>query len=206
MHRLLYSLFLILSLSSCKSYFLGTKQAYQATEVTLKNPYFADLKQEYLFRGTVNFYKKELTGMFIVKRVNEDEHRMVFTTDLGNTLFDFSISKTGHKVNYILADINKSIIINTLINDFRYLVQVQYPVTFENRQQDTISYLSVENGKRIFLQKNKLDQLIQIQIATKRKAKVSLQFSPESSEHLQGFTIVHHGISLTMGFNKIPFE
>lgn len=206
MHRLLFSLLLLLSLSSCSSYFVGTKQEYKASEVVVKNPYFANLKQEYLFRGTVKFYKKELTGMFVVKRIDANEHRMVFTTDLGNTFFDFSISKNGYKVNYILDDINKKIIIKTLINDFRYLVQVQYPSDFENKQQNGTTYISLQNGKRVFLQENEDNQLLQIQIATKQKAKVSILFSPESPDELQAFQIVHHDIKLSMDFNKIPFE
>jgi len=141
--------------------------------------------------------------MFVAKRINQQEHRIVLTSDLGNTLFDMTIAKDKHQVNYIMQDLNKKIIINTLVKDFRTLTQVNYPITYQD--SSSRQFLSTMDGKRYFLDLNDQGKLAKIETASKYKPKLKIQLSTDSIGKLDKFSMQHYGIKLQMDFVNIPF-
>jgi len=141
--------------------------------------------------------------MFVAKRINQQEHRIVLTSDLGNTLFDMTIAKDKHQLNYIMQDLNKKIIINTLVKDFRTLTQVNYPITYQD--SSSRKFLSKMDGKRYFLDLNDQGKLTKIETASKYKPKLKIQLSTDSIGKLDKFSMQHYGIKLQMDFVNIPF-
>ncbi|WP_454881100.1 hypothetical protein [Sphingobacterium detergens] len=204
MRHLAFSTLLLLLLTGCRVYYPNhTQLDYKQADTVIQNSYFADLHDERLYRATIRFYKKEFSGMFVAKRINQHEHRIVLTSDLGNTLFDMTIAKDKHQVNYIMQDLNKKIIINTLVKDFRTLTQVNYPITYQD--SSSRQFLSTMDGKRYFLDLNDQGKLAKIETASKYKPKLKIQLSTDSIGKLDKFSIQHHGIKLQMDFVNIPF-
>lgn len=203
MRHSVFSILLLMLLAGCKVYYPNGKQHYSAIDTTVQNPYFSGLHEERLYRATIHFYGKELTGMFVAKRISQDDHRIVLTSDLGNTLFDITISKDHHLVNYVMQDLNRKIILNTLVRDFRTLTQTTYKADYQNLIEN--QFLSIHNGKRYFLKIDDRGTLSKIEIASKYKTKFEIQFKPDSLGKLDRFHIEHHGIKLKMDFVNIPF-
>lgn len=89
----------------------------------------------------MDIYTNHVSGILIIKKISETTHRVALTSDFGNKLIDFEVSDHDFKLNYVLPDLDKKIVINFLKNDFQQLLKRQYPVTesFEN-----------ENSKYIF--------------------------------------------------------
>ena len=118
---------LVLVLSSCATN--KVVQDYKTVpleKTTLEVPYFSNPTMDYVYKANITVYGNELTGIFIAKKINDTTHRVVFTTEFGNKLMDFEISETDFKVNFILEELDRKILINTLTNDFRLLLRNHY--------------------------------------------------------------------------------
>lgn len=203
MRHLVFSLLLLLLLAGCKVYYPNGKQHYSTIDTTVQNPYFSELNEERLYRATIHFYGKELTGMFVAKRISQDDQRIVLTSDLGNTLFDITISKDHHVINYVMQDLNRKIILNTLIRDFKALTQPDYHIDHQDLTHR--EFLSIHADRRYFLTIDDQGILSSIEIASKYKTKFEIQFKTDSLGKLDRFQIKHHGIKLNMDFVNIPF-
>jgi len=121
---------LVLVLSSCST----NKVVQDYTIIPLEKkslevPYFANPTMDYVYKANISIYGNELTGIFIAKKINDTTHRVVFTTEFGNKLMDLEISETDFKVNFILEELDRKIVVNTLTNDFRLLLRNHFTIS-----------------------------------------------------------------------------
>lgn len=166
--------------------------------------YFSDPNVDYVYKAQIDVFGNPVSGIFIAKKINETTHRIVFTTEFGNKLLDFEISDNTFKVNYIVDDLNKKIIVNTLKDDFRLLLQSNYKVgqVFENQNERI--YTSEVSHKHYFLYTDegnyKVHKLVK---ASKYKEKVVVEFVSKSSTFAEKITISHKNIRLHITLNQI---
>lgn len=177
----LYSLILLLFVS-CKTYQLTDVKPVENSEKTVENLYFSS-HEDYVYKCQIDIYKNHVSGILIIKKLNETTHRVVLTSDFGNKLIDFEISEDNFKLNYVLADLDKKIVINFLKNDFQQLLKQKYPVTesFENAQSKI--YLSKIDKKQYYLFFNKENGLLNQIIYTKNN-KEKIDFTFEAKKHI----------------------
>lgn len=171
------------------------QSVYQAT-------YFSNPEIDYVYKANITAYGNELTGIFIAKKINETTHRVVFTTEFGNKLLDFEIAETDFKINSIVDELNKSILINTLKTDFRLLLRNQFQTQeqFENKEENV--FKSKENNKYNYLFVSKKDnKLIKIVQASKRKEKIMFRFTTENNTFAENIIIQHYNIPLKIELN-----
>lgn len=181
LQNLVFSLIFI-SFISCKSYKLeGAKPVLNSKE-TVENLYFSS-NEDYVYKCQIDIYKNHVSGILILKKINESAHRVVLTSDFGNKLIDFEISDNDFKLNYVLPDLDKKIVINFLKNDFQELLRQKYPVTesFENENQKI--YLSKTDKKTYYLFFNKEDGLMKQIIYTKNN-KEKIDFTFDAKKHI----------------------
>lgn len=176
------------------------KTSYEAT-------YFSNPKTDYVYKTNITVYGNEMSGIFIAKKINDTIHRIVFTTEFGNKLLDFEISEKSFKVNSIVSELDRKILINTLRDDFRLLLKKEYLIQeqFEN-ESDNI-YKSAD-GKRVnYLFISKKDQKLEKVIhASQTKEKITLTFSSENNIFAEKIEIIHHNIKLKIEFNYFKSE
>ncbi|ROH96325.1 hypothetical protein [Chryseobacterium daecheongense] len=172
----------LLMLISCKTFELTDAKPVSGSEKTVENLYFSS-PEDYVYKCQIDIYKNHVSGILIIKKLNETTHRVALTSDFGNKLIDFEISDVDFKVNYVIPDLDKKIIINFLRNDFQQLLKRQYPVneTFENTQSNI--YLSKEDKKTYYLFFNKENGLLNTIIYTKNN-KEKIDFTFEAKKHI----------------------
>jgi hypothetical protein len=200
---LLISFFSVL-LFSCKSYQVQGVTKKESLETGFKNHYFSNPETDYVYKAHIEIYGNPLGGIFIAKKINDTTHRVVFTTEFGNTLFDFELSDTSFKVNYIVADLDRKIIINTLKEDFRLLLKNDHKVqeVFENEAY--IVYKSKDNKRYNYLFESKKDgKLIKLLHTSKTKEKVTFEFDSKINTFAENIKITHQNIKLKIEFNQI---
>src|SRR5690606_7251474 len=78
--------------------------------------------KDYVYKARIMVQKKEFGGLFIVKKLGPDRHRVVFTTEMGNKILDFSFDGDRFIVNYLLEEMDKRILVNILKRDFKALI------------------------------------------------------------------------------------
>ncbi|MGK4568426.1 hypothetical protein [Flavobacterium sp. 3HN19-14] len=172
-------------------------------ETVFQNPYFANSTTDYVYKTNITVYGNELTGIFIAKKINESTHRVVFTTEFGNKLFDFEISENDFKVNSIVDDLNRKIIINTLKGDFRLLLKNQFQI-IEQFENETDRVFKSADGKNYnYLFTSKADKkLYKIVHSSGKKQKFDISFTSEK-EIANQIIIQHQNLKLRIALNYL---
>jgi hypothetical protein len=170
-------------------------------------PYFSDSKKDYVYKTNITVYGNEISGIFIAKKINDITHRIVFTTEFGNKLLDFEISDTDFKVNSIVSELDRKILINTLKEDFRLLLKKEYLIQ-EQFENDADNIYKSKDGKRdnyLFISKKdqKLEKVIH---SSKIKEKFTLTFTSENNIFAEKIEIVHQNIKLKIVLNYLKSE
>lgn len=197
MKKLLLISLPFLVLFSCKSYQGPNtqKEAYSKGTFTVANTYFVTIGEEHIFRAHVQVFKKEVSGLLVVKRMDAQVHRVVLTSDFGNTLFDFSIYKDKpYVINYVMPDLDKKIILNFLAKDFSYLVEDSYTLNEKAIQRDVTVYKGLYKKKKTFVVVNQQEEVTEVIAASARKPKVVFTY-PKDGTALE---IRHQNFPLTI--------
>ncbi len=186
MHRLLlrnlaYSFVFILCIS-CKTFTLTDARPVLNTEKKVENLYFSS-KEDYVYKCQMDIYKNHVSGILIIKKINGNAHRVVLTSDFGNTLIDFEISENDFRLHYVLPDMDKKIVINFLRNDFRELLRQQYKVNESFESENSNIYRSEINQKKYYLFFNKENGLLE-QIVFTKNNKEKIDFTFEGKKHI----------------------
>ncbi|MDO4228217.1 MAG: hypothetical protein Q4C98_00220 [Capnocytophaga sp.] len=198
---LTYSLLIILV--SCGNVF-RPYPTYTSEKIlqTIENPYFTD-KEEFLYRASITVYGHSFNGIFVTKRINENEQRIALTTDFGNTLFDFSFIDNKLKINYIQEDLNRKIIIKTLSDDFQKLLKKQFVCNEKIKIPNTTIWKCKDEKEFIYLFENEKQVIFQ-QINTKKSKKyTTFAFIIDENKNAKNIDIQHYTINIRIILNQM---
>ncbi|SDD63313.1 hypothetical protein SAMN05421636_101259 [Pricia antarctica] len=202
MRIFLSSLFALVFLG-CASY--PRKNGFESVktiqEETL-NPYFSDVSKDYIYRAKIEAFDKTFGGLFIVKKLGPAQHRIVFTTEMGNTIFDFTFQGDDFKVNRILKEMDRKILLNILKRDLKALIAEHSPVlqTF-NDNGDIVYATKILSKKHYFYRTEGL--LKKIVRVGNGKEKVNFIFSGIEEDLAGKIEILHNIFPLTLTLKRI---
>ena len=199
--RKLALLFLVCSFfTACK-----TKQVTNGGNFveSIVNPYFSNVEVDYIYQAKIKAFSKDFSGIFIVKKISSNAHRVVLTSDFGNTLVDLTLSENDYKVNYILDDLNKKILIKTLVNDFRILLQTEIVAFSKEKIEGQLVYSSGSPSKILKYSYNFINKsLSSISLYKKSKEIVIFDFSEVHENICLNITIEHKNWPITIQLTK----
>ncbi len=168
------------------------------------NNYFSNKKIDYLYKAKINIYNKNFGGILIIKKIEKEHHRIVFTTEFGNKIFDFEIINDDFKINYINDDLNKNMVLNTLKTDFYILVKQYVNVSKQFDSKDEHIYQSVfKQNNNYYFYKKEPKQLSKIISTSKNKEKVIINFSKIKNEIANNIVLEHQNFKLKIELNYI---
>lgn len=163
--------------------------------------YFSDPKIDYVYKTNISVYGNELSGICIIKKIN-DAHRVVFTTEFGNKLLDFEISENDFKVNAIVEELDRKMLINTLVADFRLLLREKFDIQAQFEEADSDILQSKSGNRYDYLYVSKADgKLSQLRHASKRKEKINIIYLSENNIFAEKIIVQHYNIRLRIEFN-----
>jgi hypothetical protein len=187
---------------ACGSY--SKKQNFQIEESlnsSIHNSYFSDETKDYVYKANIAVYDNHFSGIFIVKKIAEANHRIVFTTEMGNKIFDFSFIGDLFKVNYIIEDMNKALLLNILKKDFTALVQEKLQVIESYSLKGSLVYeTEILNKKHFYFKTEQLDKIVRI---GNGKEKVAFLFSEINDTITNQIKILHSNIKLSINLKSI---
>jgi hypothetical protein len=203
---LLINCFLAIVLVSCGSVTKNyTPKKLDKTSYEVS--YFSDSKTDYVYKTNITVYGHEISGIFIAKKINDTTHRVVFTTEFGNKLLDFEISEKTYKVNSIVSELDKKILIKTLTEDFRLLLKKDYLLQeqFENESDNIYKSADGDRDNYLFVSKkeHKLEKLVR---SSKTKEKITITFTLENDIFAKKVVILHQNIKLRIELNYFKSE
>jgi len=204
---LIISIFSLLAFS-CKSIKIDDipKDNYVSNEAVIENTYFATIGEEHIFRANITVFKNELSGLLVVKRIDDQLHRVVLTSDFGNTLFDFSIYKDKYVANYVMSDMNKKFILNILAKDFQLFTAAHLPVSKKIVDGQQVVYLGSYNKlKTVVIWDTPLERVSRLIYGTPNKAKASYNYT-KSEEGKPILSIEHYNFPMSIKLTPMTDE
>lgn len=174
----------------------------KATTHIIANDYFSDSAKDYVYKASINVYDKKFGGIFVVKKIGESHHRVAFTTEMGSKIFDFSFEGDEFRVNAILEEIDKKILINILKKDFRALIKERLPVLKRYRNGESEIFQSKIAEKTYFVYK-KNGELTELVRTGHGKEKVAFHFSEINDNIAKKIKILHKNIKLDIKLTSI---
>lgn len=194
--RYLLSSIVVILLISCASY--PKKKGFSETTLNqniVSNPYFSDISKDYIYKANIDAFGSSFGGILIVKKLGQNHHRIAFTTEMGNKIFDFTFKEEGFKVNHILKEMDKKILINILRNDFRVLVKEKPSVEMSFQKNSNSMYKTSIGKKKYyhFLSEEKLTKVVRVGSV---KEKVEFTFSEINDNIARQIQILHKNFNL----------
>jgi len=200
MRYLLSSLVLLLFVS-CVSY--PKKKGFTANQGTsIENPYFSDTSKDYVYKANIDAFGNSFSGIFIAKKLGQNHHRIAFTTEMGNKIFDFTFIEEEFKINHVLKEMDKQLLINVLKNDLQVLVK-EHPSVEKTFQKNSDTIYQTRIGKKKyyhFLSKEKLDKVVRVGNGKEKVAFTFSEINDNIAEHIQ---ILHTNIKLKIELKSI---
>lgn len=197
--------FLIISIciiffQSCKVYEPLPNSVIEQKEQTIVNPYFANPELDYVYKAQIEVYGNALSGLLVVKKIDQNSHRVVMTTDFGNKLLDFTIGEKEVKLNYVVEDLNRKIVLKILTNDLKLLVQEKHIAKTERKNKEE---KVLETAQNYFYFKNNTNQLFKIIQSSKRKAKFSIVFDVKNTDFADQIFLEHYNFDIKIILKQI---
>ena len=189
---------LTLLLSSCSISVIKGLKKDVLEETHFTNLYFADLAIDYVYKAKIKIFSDFFGGILIIKKIKENNHRILFTTSFGNKIFDFEIIDETFKILYIIDQLNKKPIIKTLKSDFENLIREHN--TLYNVFADQTNYVyqsKLSKGYNYYIT-NETGILLEIIHSNKIKKKTIISFSEIKNNIAKTISIKHNNLPLSI--------
>lgn len=188
---------------SCKTYELTGVKSISNSETTVENLYFSSNK-DYVYKCQMDIYNNHVSGILIIKKINQTTHRVAMTSDFGNKLIDFELSDNDFKLNYVLPDLDKKIVINFLKNDFQELLRKNYPVSERFENSNSIIDVSKIDKKIYYLFfDKKSDNLTQIIYTKNNREKIDFTFEAKKPTFAETISLQHKDFKINIKLFQI---
>jgi len=205
---LLNSLLLLLLFSSCSPAILKNFRKDGVSTVSRNDfyPFFPAVDTTQLFNMQVDFRKNHFSGLLLIKSVEPDVYRLVFTTHFGMSVFDLEFDKGVFRNNYCLEALNKKRVMQLLENDFRILLFLNlktdqnYACIYRNKHNPDLEIHQME--KFYYLKDTKKETLLAIE-APHFISSLSYNFTGYIERFPSVIQIKHSRIGLKIQLEKI---
>jgi hypothetical protein len=168
----------------------------------INNHYFSDSERDYVYRADIKVFKNTFSGILILKKLGVAHHRIVFTTEMGNKLFDFEFQAKNFKINQIMPEMDQKVLINVLKRDFFVLIH-EKPFAKNSYAKGVLRIVEsalLSKKHYYFFDRG---QLIKIVRTGNGKEKVSFRFSRINDNIANGIQIKHQNIKLKINLNRL---
>jgi hypothetical protein len=199
MRFLIIKLLLGVFLTSCSLKTTEGLRETPALAAEVVNPYFSSEITDYVYKAKIDVYGRYFGGILIVKKVGPASHRVVFTTEFGSKIFDFLYEGDTFTVNFIVEDLDKKLLVNTLETDFKVLITEKNSVTRQFVSEKQLVYLTEDFDRDAYYffrnSENKLERTV---FASKRKEKFEIRYFSEENDIADRIEIQHFNINLSI--------
>lgn len=201
------SFFLFFLLASCS---LSTTKGFIENSTQKKefsNLYFSNPEQDYVYKAKIKAFNNNFGGLLIIKKIKKGNHRIVFTTEFGNKIFDFEIKNGKINTHYILKQLDRDIIISKLQRDFETLTKEVNLINQSFLKNDTTIYKSnLKKRANYYFINNNTQELQKIVHTTRTKEKTIFNFQNAENNLAKNILIQHKSLPISIQLSSIkPF-
>lgn len=197
------SILILVLFTSCGRPLFNLSEGKESITEDFENPYFSSLELDYVYKANIEILTNTIGGLFIVKKMDKNHHRVVFMTEFGAKLLDFEFIGDTFKVNYIQKKMNKKILINLLKKDFKLLISQFNPIHKVYLSNGNNVFLSKKGKKYNYYFTNKDALLTKISSGKKRKEQVEILFDGIGDKLTKNIQIKHKNFKLNIELSSL---
>ncbi len=175
----LSSLFLTL-LFSCASYSDGFRVSEKKIDFYTPD-FLINSGTEKSFRMSIEAYENHFGGIVASKKLNPNHYRFAFLNEFGGKMLDFELENQEMRINYVMEELDRKIILNLLKKDFNLLFTEVNKILQSYEQEDFIILESKIHGNPVYyyLKNNVLQKTT---MTGRKKEKINLEYKYNGSE------------------------
>ena len=194
----------VLILSSCTSSYKQL-QKIEGNSTCLEKfvPQFSTV----IYSTQVNIIGNYLSGLLVIKTMPDSSTRIVFTSEMGLSFFDFEFTSNGDfKVHFIIQRMNRKAVIRTLRQDFELVLmrslEQENAKVFKNIDRIYHAFPQ-EKGSNYYITDPFCRELFGIEKASKRKAIVKVLMKDYVNRVPDSIGITHTNFQFTIGLKRL---
>ena len=158
------------------------------------------------FTAGVDVMGRRISGLLVIKKIEDGETRVVMTSEAGVTFFDFGFKPGGEfKVHRIIPQLDRKVVINLLRDDFGLLLGIPFrEKPIEARTLNDELYFAAPQKKETayFITDPDCSTLLRLERASSRKRLVSITFEGDAKAP-EAAVIRHHTFEMVITLRKI---
>lgn len=125
---------------------------------TLPKPFIFHSEQELLYRASFDYKEYHFSGLCVFKKTDGENIRIVFLNEMGITFMDFELTSQEMVVHKMIDQLDRTIILNVIENDFRQLLMTDLSSPKKVRLRNNTSekgFIAKDKLKAIYYQDEK---------------------------------------------------
>ena len=199
-----------LLLSSCLL-FIGCTSAYKHLQIIQGDAScLRKLKPKFgsaIYTTQVQILNNYLSGILLIKEMPDSTTRVVFSSELGLSFFDFEFGPNGaFKVHHIIEKMNRKSVISTLRKDFELVLMgsLDSSNTRIYQSNDRLYYaFPKKKGINYYITDLQCQYLLGIEHGSKRKAIVKVVMMDFNNHVPDSIGIEHTNFKFTIGLKRL---
>ena len=208
----LNSLIIVLLSASCSNPYKALERQKNKESALRFKPDFDKVIYRAIVDGGFLFKKYHISGLLIIKQLENGTKRAVLQNEMGPVLFDFEWQSNGvFEVKEIMPDLNKEAVIKTLRKDFEILMMIGLDRGTEinykqSRGKELYNRFSIAGGYVYYISNGQ--ELVRIENANNRKTVVTVNVDnfEKGTRVPKAVLIEHHKANFTISLNKIESD
>lgn len=161
------------------------------------------------YNTSVDVVGKHISGLLLIKNMEDSSKRVVFTNEAGVTFFDFGFENGNFIVHKIISQLDRKPIVKTLRKDFELILGIPFQ---KGRYQRFIAgeavYFGVaqKNETAYFITNKDCAYLQQLEWGTARKRIISVRIPDSGYPSPERIELEHHTFKMQINLTRIPKE
>lgn len=160
-----------------------------------------------LYTTQVNIVGNYLSGLLLIKTMPDSTTRVVFSSEMGLSIFDFEFTPNGgFRVYHIIKKMNRKAVIKTLRQDFELVFMQQLhkstPQVFSNDGRIYYAFPQ-KKGSNYYITDLNCQTMLGIEKASKRKAVVRAILKGYENGVPDSIGITHTNFHFTIGLKRL---
>ncbi len=206
--KILVAFFILSLLFGCSNPYKNITKTEFPVQNTNEIPYSLPHSEKTLiYKTSIDFYQRNISGLLIIKKTDEQSYRIALTTQFGLKIFDFALNGGNLEVVYCIDYLNKKSIISTFEDDFNLLLmqnKFDRIYTLKDVEKKYKAWV-FQSGKMqyYYLMNTEKSQIEKIEQWKRNAEKISVNLY-EYKENLPGnITLKHHNLKLNLELKRI---
>jgi len=208
---LLIIITVIISLLSCSPDYLKKYSKLENSDIKEPVVFDHDFKKA-VYKTSFTVMGKQMTGILLIKILEDQEYRFVFVSEIGLKYFDLGISNSNDslvfKSHYLMPALDRENIKDILFQDFSVLITNKLsnikPVFYKETKSGNLAFTYYEtNTKQVYFLNNEQDKIKQIVWKNKQCGKSEILLSNSQTSLIQTIKISNEKYRILIEINMI---